>query len=298
MRRCVFIVPAALALVLLAVPALRAQDDIFEPGSDTKLPWVSYDEAVSEAKTNYKPVMLYFYGRDGQDLCKLAETKQFKSSSLKTQAKKFAVVKVSSSDADELTDKYSVPPGQFAIVFLNFQLNELLRITSEKDLKKLSTLMKKAAKDNSEQNKKLRKVAEYYDKAMKLKDAKRMRECVEILEAIAKLAGQVESPYIQKADEFIKLLEKSGSQVLAEAERLVDQAENSLQRARRSGSRYYDQRHANEAQQKLVQVSRDYPVQSLKDRMVRAQTRLAQINAEYQRLVQEEQERDQGQGNP
>jgi hypothetical protein len=283
----------ALSLLLLLSQAASAQDDIFEPGGDKNLSWISYDEAVSQAKTDYKPVMIYFFGRDGQDLCKEAETKRFKSSSVKTQAKKFAVVKVSSTDSEKLTDKFSVPPGQFAVVFLNFKLDEISRVTSEKDLKKLSSAMKKAFKENEEQNKKLRKVAEAYDKAMKYKNAKRMRECVQILEAIAKLRGEIDSPYIEKSEEYLKLLEKQGTQLLSDAERLIDQAENSLWQARRNGSRYYRQQYANDAQQKLLQVSKDCPVQSLKDRLTRAQTRLAQIASEYQRLVQEEQQRDQ-----
>ena len=281
MRRVMLGMPVALVLVFLAVSVLKGQDDIFEPGSDEYLSWVSYDEAVSQAKTDYKPIMLYFYGREGQDLCKLAETKMFKKSSIKSQAKKYAVVMFSSTSEDKMTNKYSVPPGQFTILMLSFQLKELARVTSEKDIKKLSTIMKKAAKENSDQNKKLRKVAEAYKKALKYRDAKRMRECVQLLEAIAKLRGEVDSSYIEKADEFLKQLEKAGSALLTEAERLVSQAESSLWQARRSGSQYYRQEYANQAQQKLVQVARDYPVQ--------AQTKLAQVSAEYQRRVLEEQ---------
>ncbi len=293
MRRMVSGALVALTLILLLGSPARAQDEDFEPGQDNHLSWVSYDEAVSQAKTKYKPVMLYFYGDEGKDLCRLAETKIFKKSSLKTQAKKFAVVKLSSATEEKLTDKFSVPPGEFTIILTNFQLKEITKITSEKDLKKLSTFMKKAYKENSNQSKTLKKVADYYKKAMKYKDAKRVRDCVKILEAIAALRGKVDSPYIKKADDYLKQLEKAGAAALSEAEGLINQAESSLRQAQRHGSRHFRQEYLNNAQQKLSLIAQNYPVQSLMKRRTNAQARLAQISAEYQRLIQQEQEQDQ-----
>jgi cob(I)alamin adenosyltransferase len=124
---------------------------------------------------------------------------------------------------------------------------------------------------------------------MKYRDAKRMRDCVKYLEAIVKQRGKIDSTYIDKADEFLKQLEKAGSAAISEARGLIDQAERSLWEARRRGSRYFRQEYVNRAQQKLMEVSRDYPVQSLAKRLTDAQTRLSQITAEYQRIVQEEQ---------
>jgi hypothetical protein len=282
-----------LALLLFLGAAAFAQDEEdFEPGTDENLSWVSYDEAVSQAKTDYKPVMLYFYGRDGEDLCKMAEKQIFKGSAVKSQAKKFAVVKLSSTNNETMTEKYSVPPGQFAIVILNFQLKELARVDSEKDLKKLSSIMSKMYSENSDQNKKLKKVAEYYNTAMKYRDAKRMRECVQILEGIVALRGEIDSPYIAQADEYLKQLEKAGSEALSQADELVKQAESSLWQARTNGSRYFRQEYVTRAQEKLIAVARDYPVQSLMKRRTDIQTRLAQVSSEYQKLVQEEQERE------
>jgi len=296
LRAVMAIAVAVFALIIYTQAA--GQDDIFEPGEDKILGWVDYDEAVSQAKTKYKPIMLYFYGRDGQDLCKLAETKYFKSSSVKSYAKKFAVVKVAGSNT-ELTDKYRIPPGQFAIVMLNFQMKELARVTSEEELKKLSKALRDANKENSEQSKALKKVAAYYDKAMKLKDVKRVRECVQILEAIVALRSKLDSKYIEEADEYLKQLEKAGSAALSEADSLVSQAEQSLRRARSSGSsRYFDQSTANRAQQKLMEVARDYPVQSLSRQLTQVQSRLQQILSEYQRMVQDEQQRDKDKQNP
>jgi hypothetical protein len=287
MKFGVFVV--ALALMLLVSTAVLAQEDEFEPGNDENLPWVSYDEAVSEAKTDYKPIMLYFYGDESLDLCKEAETKRFKSSSVKSQAKKFPVVMVDSADEKKLTDKFNVPPGQFAIVLVNFQLKVIKRINTEKDLKKLSTHMKKAYSENSKQCKSLKKIADAYKKAMKYRDAKRMRDCVKILEAIVQQRGKIDSTYIDKADEYLKQLEKAGSAAVSEADSLIDQAESSLWRARRNGSRYFRQEYVTRAQQKLNEIARDYPVQSLAKRVINLQTRLAQITAEFQRLQQEEQ---------
>ena len=292
MKRGVLGALAALAITILCTHAI-AQDEEFTPGSDENLKWVSFDEAVSQAKTDYKPVMIYFYGDKDKSLCKEAETKKFKSSSIKSAAKKFAVVKVSADD-QKMTDKYSIPPGSFAIVLLNFQLKELAKVTSEKDLKKLSTILKNASKENDDQNKKLKTVKKYYDKAMKLKDAKRIREAVQILEEIAKLAGKIDSPYIDQASKYLQELEKAGSAAMGQAEDLVRQAESSLQQARRNGSRYFREDLVRRAQERLMEISRDYPVQSLAKSLTDLQSRLAQVTAEYQRLVQQEQEQEKG----
>jgi hypothetical protein len=292
MTRGVLGVLSALGIALVCMQA-AAQEKEFTPGTDENLSWVSYDEAVSQAKTNYKPILVYFYGDKDKSLCELAETKMFKNSTVKGQAKKFAAVKVSGDD-EKMTQKYSVPPGSFAIVILNFQLKELAKVTSEKDLKKLSTVLKDAAKENDEQNKKLKTVKKYYDKAMQLKDAKHIREAVQILEEIAKLGGKVESPYIEQASKYLQELEKAGSAALSEAENLVGQAEQSLYQARVNGSRYFREDIARSAQQKLMEVSRDYPVQALAKRLTEVQTRLAQVTAEYQKLVQQEQEQEKG----
>ncbi len=292
MKRAVSAALAAMAIALLCAHA-AAQDKEFTPGSDENLKWVSFDEAVSQAKTNYKPVLLYFYGDKDKSLCEDAETKRFKSSAVKSAAKKFAVVKVSGDD-EKMTQKYSIPPGSFAIVLLNFQLKELAKVTSEKDLKKLSTILKNAAKENDDQNKKLKTVKKYYEKAMKLKDAKHMREAIQILEEIAKLAGKIDSPYIEQSSKYLQELEKAGSVALGEAENLVQQAEQSLYQARRSGSRYFREDIARRAQEKMMAVSRDYPLQSLAKRLTEIQSRLAQVMAEYQRLVQQEQEQEKG----
>lgn len=296
MRAAVLSVSAVLTLALVLCAPAPAQDgggDDFKPGSDENLPWVSYDEALNQAKTRYRPVMLYFYGDAGRDLCKLAETKMFRNASAKSRAKRFSPVKISSSD-EEMTRKYKVPPGRFAIVLLNFQLKELGRVTSEKELRKLSTALKNAYKENSAQSKKLKVIKKWYDKAMKYKRARRIRECIKILEEIAKLKGKVDSPYIDQAQDYLKELEGKGSKLLLEAEQAIQQAEQSLLDARRSGSsRYFREEYVQRARSQLLVVARDYPVQSLARRITSAQSRLASLTAEYQRMVQEEQGGDQ-----
>lgn len=288
--RTTAIIALTLAVVLSA--AAMAQDEEngdFKPGSDKILSWVSYENAVSKAKARYKPAMLYFYGDEGRDLCKLTETKMFKNYSVKSQARKFLVVKVSSTD-DEMTRKYKVPPGRFAIILLNFQFKELARITTEKELRRLATALKKAYKENSNRSKKLKKIKKAYDKAMRYQKAKRMRDCIKYLEAIAELKGKIDSPYIEQAETYLKKLEEAGAKLLSQAESSIQQAEQSMLTARQYGSsQYFQQSYVNDAQHKLAQVAQNYFVKPLQKRLASAQTRLASLAAEYQRMLQEEQ---------
>lgn len=287
---------AVFAVLFLSSIAGAQEQKEFEPGSDTNLNWTkNYDDAVSAAKTKYMPVMLYFYGRDGTDLCKLAETDIFKKSSVKSQARKFACVKVEGAgkDGEELCKKFNISPGSFAIVLLDYSLTESAKIQEEKDLKKLSGIMKKTAEENKKTTDILRKIEKVFDKAMEYKRNGDMRSCVSLLEEIVSVKGKSDSKFIDEAQKILSELEQKGAQLLGEAENDIREAENSLSWGTTQSFRVD---LVNNAQQKLVSVARDYPVSSLRERLNSAQTRVASLMAEFQRRQQQQQGQQQGQG--
>jgi hypothetical protein len=285
----------ALTILFLSAIVAGQEGKEFEPGSDETLEWAkNYEDAVNTAKTKYMPILLYFYGREGTDLCKLAETEVFKKSSVKSQAKKFVCVKIEGTgkEGEELCKKYEITPGSFAIVLLDYQLTESAKIKEEKDLNRLADIMKKTAQENKKTTEILRKIEKAFNQAMECKRKGDMKDCVALLEEIASYKGKSDSKFIDEAQKILAELEREGAQILSEAEREIQEAEKSLLLS----SQYFRLDLVNSAQQKLARVARDYPVSSLKGRLNSAQTRIASLTAEYQRRLQPQQGQGQGQG--
>jgi hypothetical protein len=294
---------ALVIFFLLGIIAGQEEKE-FDLGSDTNLEWAKdYDSAVNTAKTKYMPVLIYFYGREGIDLCKQAETEVFKKPTVKSQAKKFACVKIdgASKEGEELCKKYSITAGSFAIVLLNYELTESARVGEEKELKKLAEAMRKVAADNKKISEMFKNIEKAFEQAMECKRKSDMRTCVTLMEEIVACKGKVESKFIAEAEKVLQELEKQGARLLSEAEQDISEAERSLSwLGTGTGTQGFRLDLVNNAQQKLMRVARDFPVQSLKERLTSAQTRLATLTAEYQRRTQQQQgqQGQQGQGQP
>ena len=291
----------ALAIFFLLGIVAGQEEKEFEPGSDTNLEWAkNYNDAANTAKTKYMPVLIYFYGREGADLCKQAETEMFKKSAVKSQAKKFVCVKVegAAKDNEELCKKYDITPGSFTVLLLHYDLTESAKIRDKKELTKLAETMKKTVQDNKKASDTVRKIDKAFEQAMECKRKSDMRTCVTLLEEIVACKGKVESKFIAEAEKILQGLEKQGAQLLSEAEQDISEAERSLSwLGTGTGTQGFRMDLVNNAQQKLVRVARDYPVSSLRERLTSAQTRLATLAAEYQRRTQPQQGQ-QGQGQP
>jgi len=288
----IFYVSLTVVLVLLLWAGVLAQEgDSFEPGKGHNLPWVKYDEAVSQAKTDSKAIMLYFYSARRSEICKQAETVSFTHSLVKSLAKKLPVVKISSEDDKELAKKYKVSAGSFAIVFVNFQLREIARVTTMEKLKKLHSVMKDARKTNDKLVKKHKELAKAFKKAMKYKRSRKTRKCILLLQGIVALEGKIDSAYIQQAEEELKAFKSEVEELLRRAEADIDKARGSLNEARQKGSSAFHYDYVASAQKILRAVEEKYPLSSVADRIKDDKGAIDDILAEYQKILERESER-------
>ena len=286
--------PVALALLICAAASAQDAEKAFEPGKGRILSWVEYDEAVSQAKTHYKPIMIYFYSKKCLETCMELETKYFKQSTVKSMAKKFAATRVCSDDNEELRKKWRVSGGGFALVFVNFRLDELARIEAKDSFKKLTSVMKDAYKENDKLADMEKSLERAFKKAMRCKKSKNIAKCIKYLEALAEKRGEVESSYIEKAENELAEIEKRAKEHLKKAEDLITKARRSLSDARRMGSGAFRMDQLMEGQKILAAVKKNYPLKSLAERIEADQKEIIHIQSEYARIVEEENKKNRG----
>jgi len=286
----------AVTLLLFAVSLLLAQDgqEEFVPGKTRALRWRDLEKVIKSARKNYKPVLIYVYSKDHLELCKQIE-KILAESPVRLATSKFLCIKIDGDDKDTWDFRKDIglkkeDAGLFLCDCL-FRIRERYQgRTSLDDPKEFARHLKEFDKEHKKFVKKLKVLDKVWEKAEWARKKRRWRDYYGLLEEVKKLAANVEGDKRgEQAQQEIENALKEGNRILNEAEKLVQQVERSL---RWGGTRNFRQDLVYSAQQKLMKVSSRYPLKELSQRAARISARLTAVCQEYQKQVQQQQQKN------
>ena len=274
--------------------AFAKEPENFVPGQTKALHWKKLEKVIKSARRNYKPILLYVYSKAHMDLCRQIE-EMLEESAVRVAAARFVSIKIDGDD--EQTEEFRANIGlkkEEAGLFLcdcRFKIKERYQGKSSlDDPKEFAHHLKKFAKEHAKFARKLKVLDKIWVKAKWAEKKKRWRDYYPLLERFKKEAQQAGGDdRLEEAQSAIESALKEGNRLLDEAEKLVGQVEQSL---RWTGTRGFRQDLVYEAQKRLMQVSSRYPLKELTQRGVKISARLASVYQEYQKRLQEEQQKN------
>ena len=266
----------------------------FVPGQTKALHWKKLEKVIKSARKNYKPILLYVYSKEHTDLCRQIE-EMLGESAVRLAAGRFLCIKIDGDDRN--TEDFRKDIGlkkDEAGLFLcdcRFKIKERYQGKSSlDDPKEFARHLKEFAKEHAKFAKKLKVLDKMWAKVEWAKKKQRWRDYYALLEQFKKKAQEAGGDERAKdAQRAIESAIKEGNRLLDEAEKLVNQVERSF---RWGGTRGFRQDLVYEAQKRLMRVSSRYPLKELTQRGARISARLTAVCQEYQKRLQEEQQKN------
>jgi F0F1-type ATP synthase membrane subunit b/b' len=280
----------ALAIILVVMflsTAASAEDNSWAPGKDENLKWKEYDKEFPEHEKAGKPVFFYFFTDKSEGLCRHFELELFANGSVKGKTGSFLCFKLNSDSA--MADQVKVANDTAAVVLLDFQNQELARITGSIEAKEFASTLENASKTNEERRKLLKVVQKAVKDADKYLKAGRYEEAYRIWEALAGKKGEIISPELDNAvAEYEKLLKESEKEVdaaVSRANQLASQCTSMAEYLNRLNGQQPSQQtnqqidelstETNKAIYKLNEVNKKYPFEKTKAKTKDAQQKIS-----------------------
>jgi len=265
----------------------------FVPGQTKALHWKKLEKVIKSARKNYKPILLYVYSKEHPDLCRQIE-EMLEESSVRIAAARFVSIKIDGDDeeTEEFRANIGLKKDEMGLFLCDcrFKIKERYQGKSSlDDPKEFAHHLKKFAKEHAKFAKKLKVLDKIWAKVGWAEKKQRWRDYYALLEQFREKAREAgEDERLKDAQNVIESAIKEGNRLLDEAEKLVDQVERSF---RWGGTRGFRQDLVYEAQKRLMRVSSRYPLKELTQRGVKISARLTAVCQEYQKRLQEQQQK-------
>ncbi len=215
-------------LSLFLCPALYAQE-AFKPGSEDTLKWVKPEKGLEQMAEEACTGILYVYSSGKVEFCKSMEKEVLPSKSLSRSLKKIVCMKLSADAESDTLSTYKLDVGDAAVLFLDCQGNVVETIKEKTDASKFAAALRKADKANKKIRDFLKKIESSYNKGEAYFKRKMFHKAAEQFKAIIKAKeqyeekkGEIKSPYFEKAEKKLELIEEEGQKLLIKANAAIN----------------------------------------------------------------------------
>lgn len=213
---------------LLFCPALYAQE-AFKPGSEDTLNWVKPEKGLEQMAEEASTGILYVYSSGKVEFCKSMEKEVLASKSLARSLKKIVCMKLSSDTESDTLSTYKLETGDAAVLFLDCQGKVIETIKEKTDASKFAAALRKTEKENKKIRDFLKKIESSYKKGEAYFKRKMFHKATEQFQAVVKAKeqyeekkGEIKSPYFEKAEKKLELIEEEGQKLLIQANAAIN----------------------------------------------------------------------------
>lgn len=217
----------ALAVVLILTTPALAQDE-FKPGSNDTLKWVEPEEGIKQMLEVVKPGMLYFYSAYKADFCKAIEKEIITNKSVVSKLKKFVCMKYSVDKETEILSKYKVEQGEAVVLLLDCQGKVVVTVKEKLKPTEFTSALRKAEKASKDIKKFLDKIEKsykkgelYFKKQLYYKASQMFQAILKAREGYEEKKGEINSPYFEKSEKKLELIEEEGTKLLIKAKAAI-----------------------------------------------------------------------------
>jgi hypothetical protein len=217
-----------IALTVLVCVAVCAQES-FTPGSEDTLKWVEPEKGFEQMAEEASTGILYVYSSGKVEFCKSIEKEVLPARSLARSLKKTVCMKLSSDKESDVLSKYKLEVGDAAVLFLDCQGNVIETIKEKTDASKFAAALRKADKANRKIKDFLKKIESSYKKGAAYLKRKMYHRAAQQFMAITKAKeqyeekkGEIKSPYFEKAENKLELIEEEGQKLLIQANAAIN----------------------------------------------------------------------------